>query len=94
MPGLEEYQRLVHEARLPGCARPARERGPLLPQRRRDDGVDRAAEPGAVPGAHNDSADKAAFRDEVVYRVVAMSLQPDGSCFETFRRIDVEGRKA
>ncbi len=34
------------------------------------------------------------FRDAVVERMVAATLQADGTCFETFRRIDVCARKS
>lgn len=37
--------------------------------------------------------DKAAFRDLVVGRMVEETLQPDATCFETFRRINVFARK-
>ncbi len=33
------------------------------------------------------------FRNEVVHKMVAKTIQPDGTCFETFRRINVFARK-
>ncbi|NTU52752.1 MAG: methyltransferase domain-containing protein [Chlorobiaceae bacterium] len=33
------------------------------------------------------------FRDEVVERMVERTLQPDGTCFETFRRINLAAEK-
>ncbi|MBN1257267.1 MAG: methyltransferase domain-containing protein [Planctomycetes bacterium] len=36
---------------------------------------------------------KQAFRDRVVERMLAETLQPDGTCFETFRRINLWARK-
>lgn len=36
---------------------------------------------------------KQGFRDEVVRRMVDKTSQPDGTCFETFRRINVLARK-
>ena len=32
---------------------------------------------------------KKEFRDEVVEEMLSKALQPDGTCFETFRRINV-----
>ena len=40
-----------------------------------------------------DDADKRTFRDIVVKRMVEETIQPDGRCFETFRRINVFGRR-
>ena len=37
--------------------------------------------------------DKKIFRDTVVEQMVAETLQSDGTCFETFRRINVFARK-
>lgn len=36
--------------------------------------------------------EKEGFRNEVVQRMVAKTIQPDGTCFETFRRINVSAR--
>lgn len=36
---------------------------------------------------------KGSFRDEVIRRMVQRTIQPDGTCFETFRRINVFARK-
>ena len=38
-------------------------------------------------------ADKQSFRDLVVERMMKETLQNDGTCFETFRRINVSARK-
>jgi len=38
-------------------------------------------------------ADKQAFRNSVIERMVKETLQPDGRCFETFRRINVFAKK-
>jgi trans-aconitate methyltransferase len=40
---------------------------------------------------HDD--EKAKFRDEVVDKMVKKTIQPDGTCFETFRRINFFARK-
>lgn len=40
-----------------------------------------------------DDADKQPFRDAVVERMVEETIQPDGICFETFRRINVFAKK-
>ncbi|MCL6478897.1 MAG: methyltransferase domain-containing protein [Peptococcaceae bacterium] len=37
--------------------------------------------------------EKERFRNEVIHRMVRKSIQPDGTCFETFRRINVFARK-
>jgi len=36
---------------------------------------------------------KEGFRNEVVQRMVEKTLQADGTCFETFRRINVLARR-
>lgn len=36
---------------------------------------------------------KESFRNEVIYRMIQQTIQPDGTCFETFRRINVLARK-
>lgn len=38
-------------------------------------------------------ADRKAFRDAVVARMIEETRQPDGRCFETFRRINLSARK-
>jgi trans-aconitate 2-methyltransferase len=38
-------------------------------------------------------SDKKKFRDYVVEKMVQETLQPDGRCFETFRRINLRARK-
>jgi len=40
-----------------------------------------------------DDADKQSFRDAVVEQMVAETIQPDGTCFETFRRVNVFAKK-
>lgn len=51
-------------------------------------------QPSIVPFlARVPEADKAAFRETVVERTLAAARQPDGRCFETFRRIDFRARK-
>lgn len=39
------------------------------------------------------NGEKAAFRDTVVNAMIERTMQPDGRCFETFRRINVLARK-
>ncbi len=36
-----------------------------------------------------DEVSKKEFRDEVVAKMIKKTRQPDGRCFETFRRINV-----
>ena len=40
-----------------------------------------------------DQADKQPFRDFVIGKMTEETLQEDGSCFETFRRVNVFARK-
>jgi len=37
--------------------------------------------------------DKKCFRDTVVERMIKRTLKDDGTCFETFRRMNVRARK-
>jgi trans-aconitate methyltransferase len=51
-------------------------------------------QPSLVPFAqHMSDADKAQFRSWVIGRMIAETRQPDGSCFETFRRVNVFAKK-
>jgi trans-aconitate methyltransferase len=51
-------------------------------------------QPSLVPFLkHIDELDKNAFRDTVVERMVKETIQDDGTCFETFRRINVFAKK-
>jgi len=40
-----------------------------------------------------DDEKKNSFRDEVVDRMIERTIQNDGRCFETFRRINVFAKK-
>jgi len=40
-----------------------------------------------------DDADKQLFRNTVVERMIKETLQDDGACFETFRRVNVFAKK-
>ena len=40
-----------------------------------------------------DEKDRKAFRDFVVQQMIAVTSQPDGTCFETFRRVNLFARK-
>lgn len=51
-------------------------------------------QPSLVPFlGHLDGPHRQAFRDFVVEQMVEQTMQQDGRCFETFRRIDVFARK-
>jgi len=51
-------------------------------------------QPSIVPFLkHVARPDKQSFRDEVVERMIQTTRQEDGTCFETFRRINVLARK-
>jgi len=41
----------------------------------------------------NGEKDRRRFRDAVVERMIDRTLRDDGTCFETFRRINVLARK-
>lgn len=52
-------------------------------------------QPSLVPFlAYVDDEDRRAFRDEVVRRMIATTRQPDGTFFETFRRVHVWAKRA
>lgn len=52
-------------------------------------------QPSKVPFIQNVPEEKKeAFRREVIENMVARTQQPDGTCFETFRRINVYAQKA
>jgi trans-aconitate methyltransferase len=40
-----------------------------------------------------DASDKQAFRDTVVTKMIALTRQEDGTCFETFRRVNIVAEK-
>jgi trans-aconitate methyltransferase len=51
-------------------------------------------QPSLVPFlARVSDRDKTAFREYVVKRMIEKTLQNDGKCFETFRRINLSARK-
>jgi trans-aconitate methyltransferase len=51
-------------------------------------------QPSLVPLlAYVAEGDKAAFREYVIERMIDETLQDDGRCFETFRRINIFARK-
>jgi trans-aconitate 2-methyltransferase len=51
-------------------------------------------QPSLVPFLYRvDQPAKEEFRDFVVERMIDETLQPDGTCFETFRRINAFARK-
>ncbi|MBT3363317.1 MAG: methyltransferase domain-containing protein [Chloroflexi bacterium] len=51
-------------------------------------------QPSLVPFLkHIPESDKQAFRDTVVEQMIARTKQADGTCFETFRRINLTARK-
>ena len=95
MPGVEEYQTLVQRAGFEETRVWLENADRFF--RNADEMTAWIDQPSLVPFlARFEARDpsRQAFRDDVVYRMVAMSLQPDGSCFETFRRINVSARKA
>ena len=50
-------------------------------------------QPSIVPFLKLVDENKTTFRNEVVDRMVRVTIQPDSSCFETFRRINVFAKK-
>jgi trans-aconitate 2-methyltransferase len=91
-PSVEEYQRLVDESGF----REARVWGENADRFFPDmDALIRwVDQPCLVPFlAHLSHDDRQPFRAYVVGRIVEETLQPDGRCFETFRRINVFARR-
>ncbi len=92
MPGLEEYRALVDESGFREAA---------VWEENADRYFADSAEitawidqPSIVPFlALLNGALKKSFRDRVVALVLSTTLQPDGRCFETFRRINVRAKK-
>ena len=92
MPPIDEYRALVESAGL----RDARVWGENADRYFPDQGamVRWLDQPSLVPFlAHVPDPSKAAFRDFVVRRMTEETLQPDGTCFETFRRVNLSAGK-
>jgi trans-aconitate 2-methyltransferase len=92
MPALERYQQLLAET--------AFSRVQVSEQNRDRYFADTEAmtrwldQPSLVPFLeHLPSGEQGAFRDNVVSEMIDLTMQPDGACFETFRRIDVQARR-
>ncbi len=92
MPAVAEYRAIVHllpfrEARVWGDS--ADWFFPTV-----EDMVGWIEQPSIVPFVCRvDEADRSGFRDEVVQRMVQRTCEPDGRCFEMFRRINLLARK-
>ena len=92
MPPLDGYRALVESAGL----RDARVWGENADRYFPDQGamVRWLDQPSLVPFlAHVPAPSKAAFRDFVVRRMTEETMQPDGACFETFRRVNLSAGK-
>jgi len=92
MPRVEEYEAVVRQFRF----RDIRVWGEIADRYFRDSEtmakwID---QPSLVPFLRClDEADKQSFRDFVVERMIEETQQHDGTCFETFRRVNVFARK-
>ncbi len=92
MPKVEEYERLVRTQAFTDVKVWGEEADRYFANTEEMTGwID---QPSLVPFVHRLPRDEAsAFRDEVIERMIALTRQPDGRCFETFRRINVSARK-
>jgi trans-aconitate 2-methyltransferase len=92
MPGVKQYQEII--GRYP--FRDVRVWGENADRYFTDTGamVKWVDQPSLVPFLYRvDQPAKEEFRDFVVERMIDETLQPDGTCFETFRRINAFARK-
>ncbi|MDD4170144.1 MAG: methyltransferase domain-containing protein [Desulfotomaculaceae bacterium] len=92
MPRIREYEKLLNhqEFKELRCWEENADRN----FKTKDDMVKWIDQPSIVPFLEFLPKEKqSGFRDEVVNRMVDKTIQPDGTCFETFRRINVFARK-
>lgn len=92
MPAVEDYQELVEEAGFSRAEVWGENADRFFPGT--EALVKWIDQPSLVPFlACVPAHDKAAFREFVVTRMIEVTLQADGTCFETFRRINLLARK-
>lgn len=92
MPTVEEYEALLKKTPFRECSVWGENADRYFPNV--EAMVRWIDQPSLVPFLKKmDEADRRGFRDAVVSEMVALARQDDGTCFETFRRINVLARK-
>lgn len=92
MPAIEEYQELFYQLPFKEARVWGENADRYFPDK--DTMAAWIDQPSLVPFLkYIDEEKKKSFRDTVVDRMVKASLQKDGSCFETFRRVNLFARK-
>jgi trans-aconitate 2-methyltransferase len=88
MPTIEEYEKLLEMCNFREAKVWGENADRFFPDK--DTMIGWVDQPSLVPFLkHIDGPDKDNFRDAVVKRMVEETIQDDGRCFETFRRINV-----
>lgn len=92
MPIIEEYEKLLEVSDFREIKVWGENRDRFFPDKETMIGwVD---QPSLVPFLkYIDGPDKKTFRDTMVERMIKETIQNDGTCFETFRRINVFAKK-
>jgi trans-aconitate methyltransferase len=92
MPTIEEYEKLLEKSNFREAKVWGENADRLFPDK--DAMAGWIDQPNLVPFLkYIDGQEKNAFRDMVVKRMVEETIQDDGRCFETFRRINVFAKK-
>jgi trans-aconitate methyltransferase len=92
MPAIGEYQELINQLPFKEARVWGENADRYFPDR--DTMAAWIDQPSLVPFLkYIDEEKKKLFRDAVVDRMVKATLQKDGSCFETFRRVNLFARK-
>lgn len=92
MPGLEEYEKLVKQYKFRELK--IWEENADRYFKNQDEMIKWIDQPSIVPFLELiPEVKKERFRNEVIHRMVQKTIQPDGTSFETFRRINVFARK-
>ncbi len=92
MPSVEEYEKLIRQFPFADVRVWGENADRFFPDT--DAMIKWVDQPSLVPFLDRvEQRDKAAFRQRVVDRMIGDTLQNDGTCFETFRRINVFAKK-
>jgi trans-aconitate 2-methyltransferase len=92
MPSVEEYSQLAQQSGFRDARVWGENADRFFPDK--DAMISWIDQPSLVPLlAYVAEADKAVFREYVIERMIDETLQDDGRCFETFRRINIFARK-